>query len=227
MSTDKNKKNSSLTSASMLVSNALQGRKAKLPINTILEEQNVTPAPEKTNHSETATTEPVKPIQENGSNPGDLLPKQETDRVGDGKPSASVEVVPVIQGEKDNHQDNNKDTITPGKGEVEPVKSSTEKLIQKEAPEGELSNSGKKNKQKANFERFLTANRNVNKGKAVYIRTDYHSEIENIISTIGNKGLTLAAYIDHVLTAHFEQFGDVIKDKQHEALLASLEKFKR
>lgn len=88
----------------------------------------------------------------------------------------------------------------------------------------ELENvSAKKKKQSSSLDRYLIPNRNVQKGKAVYVRTNYHTKIDKIVSSLGLKGLTIAAYIDNILTAHFEQFNDEIDKKQQEVLIAELE----
>lgn len=87
--------------------------------------------------------------------------------------------------------------------------------------------SAKKRKQSSSLDRYLVPNKNVQKGKAVYVRTDYHTKIEKIINSIGGKGLTLAAYIDNILTVHFEEFNEEISKKQQEALLAELETFNK
>ena len=52
-----------------------------------------------------------------------------------------------------------------------------------------------------------------------YVRREYHDRIMRITRVIGKDKLTLSAYLDHVLTQHFLQCGDVIKklyDKNYE-----------
>ena len=56
-------------------------------------------------------------------------------------------------------------------------------------------------------------------GKMAYVRREYHDRIMRITRVIGKDKLTLSAYLDHVLTQHFLQCGDVIKklyDKNYE-----------
>ena len=40
-------------------------------------------------------------------------------------------------------------------------------------------------------------------GKMAYVRPEYHERIMRITRVIGHDRLTLSAYIDHVLTHHF------------------------
>ena len=44
-----------------------------------------------------------------------------------------------------------------------------------------------------------------------YVRPEYHDRIMRIISVIGHDRLNLSAYIDHVLTHHFNQCEDAIR----------------
>lgn len=56
-------------------------------------------------------------------------------------------------------------------------------------------------------------------GKMAYVRREYHDRIMRITRVIGKDKLSLSGYIDHVLTQHFLQCGDVIKklyDKNYE-----------
>lgn len=56
-------------------------------------------------------------------------------------------------------------------------------------------------------------------GKMAYVRKEYHDRIMRITRVIGKDKLSLSGYIDHVLTQHFLQCGDVIKklyDKNYE-----------
>lgn len=48
-------------------------------------------------------------------------------------------------------------------------------------------------------------------GKMAYIRPEYHERIMRIIRVIGNDGMTLSGYIDHVLELHFAQCEDAIR----------------
>ena len=48
-------------------------------------------------------------------------------------------------------------------------------------------------------------------GKMAYVRPEYHDRIMRITRVIGHDRLSLSAYIDHVLTHHFNQCEDAIK----------------
>ena len=52
----------------------------------------------------------------------------------------------------------------------------------------------------------------VRSGKGVYIREDYHANINRIISIIGDNQLTITDYLDNVLSHHFQNFEQVIVD---------------
>ena len=48
-------------------------------------------------------------------------------------------------------------------------------------------------------------------GKMAYVRSEYHERIMRITRVIGQDSLSLSAYIDHVLTQHFNQCEEAIK----------------
>ena len=48
-------------------------------------------------------------------------------------------------------------------------------------------------------------------GKMAYVRPEYHERIMRITRVIGQDSLSLSAYIDHVLTQHFNQCEEAIK----------------
>lgn len=48
-------------------------------------------------------------------------------------------------------------------------------------------------------------------GKLTYVRQEYHDRIMKTIQVIGKNGLSLAGYIDHVLTHHFDQYEEAVK----------------
>ncbi|WP_286845131.1 DUF3408 domain-containing protein [Proteiniphilum sp. UBA5346] len=52
----------------------------------------------------------------------------------------------------------------------------------------------------------------VRSGKGVYIRADYHNNINRIISIIGNNGISITDYLDNVLAYHFESFEQEITE---------------
>lgn len=219
MSNDKNKKNSSLNSATSLVNSALKLKKDKPGINEILTEQKPTDHKEGRsggnleNHDTSAanllskeiTSEESKKLnQENEEKSNSLLPEP-----------AAIEVEPSAG--KINIGDNK---ITPGEEKpvikVEPVKISQSVVSEID------NNPSKKKKQFSNFDLFLVPNKNVSKGLAIYVRPEYHSKIVDIISSLGDKSLTIAAYVDNVLTAHFEQFEKDVHKRKLEILEESL-----
>ena len=54
-------------------------------------------------------------------------------------------------------------------------------------------------------------------GKQVYIRKEYHDRIQKMLHVIGGNEVTIAAFLDNVLTHHFTQFQDEIAEsfKRH------------
>lgn len=50
------------------------------------------------------------------------------------------------------------------------------------------------------------------RGRQVYVRAEYHERIMKIIQVIGGSGISMASYIDNVLTAHFEEHGGNIAE---------------
>ncbi|MDC1658063.1 DUF3408 domain-containing protein, partial [Phocaeicola vulgatus] len=54
-------------------------------------------------------------------------------------------------------------------------------------------------------------------GKQVYIRKEYHDRIQKMLHVIGGNEVTIAAFLDNVLTHHFTLFQDEIDEsfKRH------------
>ena len=54
-------------------------------------------------------------------------------------------------------------------------------------------------------------------GKTVYIRKEYHDRIQKMLHVIGGNEVTIAAFLDNVLTHHFTLFQDEIAEsfKRH------------
>ena len=54
-------------------------------------------------------------------------------------------------------------------------------------------------------------------GKQVYIRKEYHDRILKMLHIIGGNEVTIAGFLDNVLTYHFTQFQDEIAEsfKRH------------
>lgn len=66
-------------------------------------------------------------------------------------------------------------------------------------------------KQEKYLQSFIKpADLTVRSGKGVYIRTDFHSNINRIISIIGNNKISITDYLDNVLSRHFKEFENEI-----------------
>jgi hypothetical protein len=63
-------------------------------------------------------------------------------------------------------------------------------------------------------------------GKMVYIRKEFHRNIQKIIQVIGDNEISLAAYVDNVLAHHFEMFQDEI-DELYNRKLKEYGKFEK
>lgn len=55
-------------------------------------------------------------------------------------------------------------------------------------------------------------------GKQVYIRKDYHDRILKIIQVIGKNEVSIASYLDNVLTQHFDAYQGEITESYNEHL---------
>ncbi len=55
-------------------------------------------------------------------------------------------------------------------------------------------------------------------GKQVYIRNDYHDRILKIIQVIGGNEVSIASYIDNVLTHHFNTYQNEIIESYNQHL---------
>ncbi|KPH14831.1 DUF3408 domain-containing protein [Chryseobacterium sp. ERMR1:04] len=51
---------------------------------------------------------------------------------------------------------------------------------------------------------------NARDGKTVYIRPDFHEKLSRIVQVIGEDKFTIYAYLDNLLSYHFQEFGDQI-----------------
>lgn len=49
-------------------------------------------------------------------------------------------------------------------------------------------------------------------GKQVYIRKEFHDRIQKMLHVMGGNEVTIASFLDNVLTHHFTQFQDEIAD---------------
>ena len=49
-------------------------------------------------------------------------------------------------------------------------------------------------------------------GKMTYVRKEYHETIMRLVSVIGRDDMSISGYIDHVLTEHFQKYGEVIRE---------------
>ena len=54
------------------------------------------------------------------------------------------------------------------------------------------------------------------KGIQVYIRPEFHEQIQRIIDVVGKKEVTIASYLDNVLAFHFEMFETEIEQELDE-----------
>ena len=62
-------------------------------------------------------------------------------------------------------------------------------------------------------ERYIRRSENpARSGKMTYIRKEYHETIMRLVSVINREDMSLSGYIDHVLTEHFQKYGEVIKE---------------
>lgn len=63
---------------------------------------------------------------------------------------------------------------------------------------------------------------NVHSGKTCYVRKKYHERISQIAELLGQKSFTISAYIDNVLSEHFERYGwcveTLLKERFNEIL---------
>ena len=86
----------------------------------------------------------------------------------------------------------------------------------KEEPERRRRN-GKQ--EKPDYDSMFVCESNVTArlGKQVYIRKEYHDRIQKMLHVIGGNEVTIASFLDNVLTHHFTQFQDEIAEsfKRH------------
>ena len=62
-------------------------------------------------------------------------------------------------------------------------------------------------------ERYIRRSENpARSGKMTYIRKEYHETIMRLVSVMERDDMSLSGYIDHVLTEHFQKYGEVIKE---------------
>lgn len=62
-------------------------------------------------------------------------------------------------------------------------------------------------------ERYIRRSENpARSGKMTYIRKEYHETIMRLVSVMGREDMSMSGYIDHVLTEHFQKYGEVIKE---------------
>lgn len=57
---------------------------------------------------------------------------------------------------------------------------------------------------------FRRPDTNARDGKTVYIRPDFHEKLSRIVQVIGEDKITIYAYLDNLLSYHFQEFGDQI-----------------
>jgi hypothetical protein len=73
---------------------------------------------------------------------------------------------------------------------------------------------------KADYESLFVCESSVTarQGKQVYIRKDYHDRILKIIQVIGKNEVSIASYIDNVLTHHFTTYQNEITESYNQHL---------
>lgn len=86
----------------------------------------------------------------------------------------------------------------------------------REEPERRRRN-GKSGKQDYDTVFMCGSNITARLGKQVYIRKEYHDRIQKMLHVIGGNEVTIAAFLDNVLTHHFTLFQDEIAEsfKRH------------
>ncbi|MBA0882513.1 DUF3408 domain-containing protein [Flavobacterium undicola] len=57
---------------------------------------------------------------------------------------------------------------------------------------------------------FKRQDTNARDGKTVYIRPDFHEKLSRIVQVIGEDKITIYAYLDNLLSYHFQEFGEQI-----------------
>lgn len=57
---------------------------------------------------------------------------------------------------------------------------------------------------------FKRSHTNARDGKTVYIRPDFHEKLSRIVQVIGEDKITIYAYLDNLLSYHFQEFGEQI-----------------
>ena len=111
---------------------------------------------------------------------------------------------------------------TDGNAPVPPPKEELQTVITspasrpKEEPERKRRN-GKPEKQDYDTVFMCGSNITARLGKQVYIRKEYHDRIQKMLHVIGGNEVTIAAFLDNVLTHHFTLFQDEIAEsfKRH------------
>lgn len=62
-------------------------------------------------------------------------------------------------------------------------------------------------------ERYIRRSENpARSGKMTYIRKEYHETIMRLVSVMERDDMSISGYIDHVLTEHFQKYGEVIRE---------------
>lgn len=57
---------------------------------------------------------------------------------------------------------------------------------------------------------FKRPDTNARDGKTVYIRPDFHEKLSRIVQVISEDKITIYAYLDNLLSYHFQEFGEQI-----------------
>lgn len=94
--------------------------------------------------------------------------------------------------------------------------SSTPQVVE----QGEVETARRKKGNKPGYEDTFVCESSVTarQGKQVYIRKDYHDRILKIIQVIGKNEVSIASYIDNVLTHHFNTYRHEITESYQQHL---------
>jgi hypothetical protein len=98
----------------------------------------------------------------------------------------------------------------------EPQLSTTTQVLE----QGKEESAHRKKGNKPDYESLFICESSVTarQGKQVYIRKDYHDRILKIIQVIGKNEVSIASYIDNVLTHHFNTYQNEITESYNQHL---------
>jgi len=98
-------------------------------------------------------------------------------------------------------------------GSTKKESASTKPVISDETHLPKLKNKAKKSNDIKYVEQFLTHQTMNKRGdKSIYIRPEYHERLSRIIQIVADDQIPLYAYLDNILTHHFEMFEQEITE---------------